>query len=95
MELENEKQYEYLNDIKDIGMSIVFGECTGRQIYKTFKPYLHYLDDAIKVEYLQTLWKIIANLSSQTPDDILFKMGKFTKKIKYKTKESMYMYAEL
>lgn len=97
MELNNTKQAEYLNDIRDVGMQIVFRELTKQQVYDAFAKYTQYLNDNdIKIQYLNTLKEIINNLEKQSPDDILFKMGQYTKKIEYEDEPmGMRMYAEL
>jgi hypothetical protein len=97
IQLDNSKQAEYLEDIRDIGMQIVFREITKQEVYDAFKKYVEYLSDDIKIQYLNTLKEIINNLNTQTPDDILFKMGQYTKKIQYKEPQidmDLRMYAE-
>lgn len=97
MQLDNSKQAEYLDDIRNIGMQIVFREIDKQQVYDAFAKYTEYLkDDDIKIQYLNTLKEIINELEKQSPDDILFKMGQYTKKIEYQDEPlGMRMYAEL
>lgn len=97
MQLDNTKQAEYLNDIRDIGMQIVFREIDKQQVYDAFAKYTRYLNNNdTKIQYLNTLKEIINDLEKQTPDDILFKMGQYTKKIEYEDEPiGMKIYAEL
>lgn len=83
MNLENSKQAEFLNDIRDVGMEIVFQECTEERIYQVFRKYSTYMDNDSAIKYLETLKDIIANLDNITPDDLLYQLGKYTKKIDY------------
>lgn len=97
MQLNNSKQAEYLEDIRDIGMQIVFREITKQEVYDAFKKYVEYFSDDIKIQYLNTLKEIVSDLTNQTPDDILFKMGQYTKKIQYEEPQKdmdLRMYAE-
>ena len=80
---ENSKQVEYLNDIRDVGMSIVFGECNPDAFSVRFEKYLDYVEKPS--EYLQTI-KEVYNMMFKgecTPDDLLLKMGRYTKTIEY------------
>ena len=80
---ENSKQVEYLNDIRDVGMSIVFGECSADAFSERFEKYLDYVEKPS--EYLKTI-KAVYNMIFKeecTPDDLLLKMGKYTKTIEY------------
>jgi len=80
---ENSKQVEYLNDIRDVGMSIVFGECSADAFSVRFEKYLDYVEKPS--EYLQTI-KEVYNMIFKgecTPDDLLLKMGRYTKTIEY------------
>jgi len=97
MQLDNSKQAEYLEDIRNIGMQIVFREINKQQVYDAFAKYTEYLkNDDIKIQYLNTLKEIINELEKQSPDDILFKMGQYTKKIEYEEDLiDVRMYAEL
>lgn len=80
---ENSKQVEYLNDIRDVGMSIVFGECSADAFSKRFEKYLDYVEKPS--EYLQTIKEVYNMILAEkcTPDDLLLKMGKHTKTIEY------------
>lgn len=84
---ENSKQAEFLNDIRDIGMSIVFGECDADVFSATFEEYLDYVEKPS--EYLQTIKKVYNMIHSNecTPDDLLLIMGKYTKTIEYEEPE--------
>ena len=80
---ENSKQVEYLNDIRDVGMSIVFGECNPDAFSVRFEKYLDYVEKPS--EYLQAI-KEVYNMMFKgecTPDDLLLKMGRYTKTIEY------------
>ena len=84
---ENSKQVEYLNDIRDVGMSIVFGECNADVFSERFEKYLDYVEKPS--EYLQTI-KEVYNMMFKgecTPDDLLLKMGRYTKTIEYEEPE--------
>ena len=84
---ENSKQVEYLNDIRDVGMSIVFGECDADAFSLTFEKYLDYIEKPS--EYLQTIKKVynMIHVGECTPDDLLMIMGKYTKSIEYEEPE--------
>lgn len=84
---ENSKQVEYLNDIRDVGMSIVFGECNADAFSERFEKYLDYVEKPS--EYLQTIKEVYNMIFSEkcTPDDLLLKMGKYTKTIEYEEPE--------
>ena len=87
---ENVKQVEFLNDIRDVGMSIVFGECDADVFSLTFEKYLDYVEKPS--EYLKTI-KEVYNMILRgecSPDDLLLKMGKHTKEIKYEEPEIDY-----
>lgn len=87
---ENVKQVEFLNDIRDVGMSIVFGECDADVFSLTFEQYLDYVEKPS--EYLKTI-KEIYNMILRgecSPDDLLLKMGKHTKEIEYEEPEIDY-----
>lgn len=84
---ENKKQNEYLIDIRDVGMSIVFGEADADAFSLRFEKYLDYVEKPS--EYLKTI-KEVYNMIHQgecSPDDLLLKMGKHTKEIKYEEPE--------
>lgn len=87
---ENSKQVEYLNDIRDVGMSIVFGECDADAFSLTFEKYLDYIEKPS--EYLQTIKKVynMIHVGECTPDDLLMIMGKYTKSIEYEEPEIEY-----
>ena len=84
---ENVKQVEFLNDIRDVGMSIVFGECDADVFSLTFEKYLDYVEKPS--EYLKTI-KEVYNMILRgecSPDDLLLKIGKHTKEIEYEEPE--------
>ena len=87
---ENVKQVEYLNDIRDVGMSIVFGECNADVFSLTFEKYLDYVEKPS--EYLKTIKEVynMILVGECTPDDLLLKMGKHTKEIEYEEPEIEY-----
>lgn len=84
---ENSKQVEYLNDIRNVGMSIVFGECDADAFSLTFEKYLDYVQKPS--EFLQTIKKVynMIHCNECTPDDLLLIMGKYTKTIEYEEPE--------
>lgn len=84
---ENSKQVEYLNDIRDIGMSIVFGECNADIFSEKFEKYLDYVEKPS--EYLQAIKKVYNMIyeGECTPDDLLLIMGRYTKTIEYEEPE--------
>ena len=64
-------------------MSIVFGECNPDAFSIRFEKYLDYVEKPS--EYLQTI-KEVYNMMFKgecTPDDLLLKMGRYTKTIEY------------
>lgn len=87
---ENVKQVEYLSDIRDVGMSIVFGECDADAFSSRFEKYLDYVEKPS--EYLQTVKKVYNMILKEecTPDDLLLIMGKYTKTIEYEEPEVEY-----
>lgn len=84
---ENSKQVEYLMDIRNVGMSIVFGECDADAFSMTFEKYLDYVSKP--TEYLATIKEVYNMIIREecSPDDLLLKMGKHTKKIEYEEPE--------
>ena len=87
---ENVKQVEYLSDIRNVGMSIVFGECDADVFSLTFEKYLDYVEKP--TEYLKTIKEVynMILIGECTPDDLLLKMGKHTKEIEYEEPEVDY-----
>ena len=81
-QIENSKQAEFLADIRDVGMSIIVGLATAKDIEKTFVPYAQYIEDERKVmEYFEAIYSLTTH--SPTPDDLLLKLGAFTLDITY------------
>lgn len=87
---ENSKQNEYLMDIRNVGMSIVFGECDADNFSMVFEKYLDYVEKPS--EYLQTIKEVYNMIirNECTPDDLLLKMGQYTKTIEYEEPEIEY-----
>lgn len=84
---ENSKQVEYLMDIRNVGMSIVFGECDADAFSMTFEKYLDYVSKP--TEYLATIKEVYNMIIREecSPDNLLLKMGKHTKEIEYEEPE--------
>lgn len=87
---ENIKQVEYLSDIRDVGMGIIFGQTTVEVFIDTFEKYLDYIETPTK--YLKTLKEVsrLINDGKCSPDDLLIQMGKHTKEIEYEEPEIDY-----
>lgn len=80
---QNSKQVEFLNDIRDVGMGIIYGQTTGRIFIDVFEKYLDYV--AVPTSYLKTLKEVSHLIEHEqcSPDTLLFKMGKHCPEIEY------------
>ena len=85
--VENIKQVEYLNDIRDVGMNIIYGTVNGEEVYEIFKKYTEYIFNTEK--YLNTLSSIknLIDARDCTPDKLLMEMGQYTLDIEYEGEE--------
>lgn len=83
-QIENSKQAEYLNQIKNVGMGIIFGQVEVDDFINTFEPFIDYMNTPS--EYLETLKEVSYMIYNKdcSPDDLLFKMGKHVPQIEYK-----------
>lgn len=85
--VENIKQVEYLNDIRDVGMNIIYGTVNGDEVYEIFEKYTEYIFNTEK--YLNTLSSIknLIDARDCTPDKLLMEMGQYTLDIEYEGEE--------
>lgn len=85
--VENIKQVEYLNDIRDVGMNIIYGTVNGEEVYEIFEKYTEYIFNTEK--YLNTLSSIknLIDAKDCTPDKLLMEMGQYTLDIEYEGEE--------
>ena len=85
--VENTKQAEYLNDIRDVGMNIIYGTVNGGEAYEIFEKYAEYIYNSEK--YLNTLTSIknLIDARDCTPDKLLMEMGQYTLDIEYEDEE--------
>lgn len=85
--VENIKQVEYLNDIRDVGMNIIYGTVNGEEVYEIFEKYTEYIFNTEK--YLNTLSSIknLIDARDCTPDKLLMEMGQYTLDIEYEGEE--------
>lgn len=81
--LENTKQIEYLEDIRKVGMNIIFGTVSGEEFYSTFVPYGEYIEQDERYTNTLTNIKNRIEIGECTPDDLLMTLGKFTLEIIY------------
>lgn len=99
--VENSKQYEYLMNIRDIGMAIVFRKADSSMVFEKFACFVDYFEDEQKsYEYIDSLQLIVTKIqeNSCTPDDLLFELGQYTPYIIYdddeEDKEQTTLYGE-
>ena len=85
--VENIKQGEYLNDIRDVGMNIIYGTVNGEEAYEIFEKYAEYICNSER--YLNTLASIknLIDVRDCTPDKLLMEMGQYTLDIEYDDEE--------
>lgn len=84
MNLENQKQYEYLNDIQNVGMNAVMHNMENDEVLKVFGKYAQYIEDDL--QYRRNVAKLneYCNTNNHVdPDIILRELGKYTLNIKY------------
>lgn len=88
--VENIKQGEYLNDIRDVGMNIIYGTVNGEEAYEIFEKYAEYIYNSEK--YLNTLTSIknLIDARDCTPDKLLMELGRYTLDIEYEEEEDSY-----
>lgn len=93
-QVENVKQMEYLNDIRKIGMGIIYGQVEAPHFIDTFEPYIDYMETPS--DYLQALKVVSQSIHNHecSPDDLLLSMGRFTPHIQYEEEELSYDYDE-
>lgn len=91
-QIQNGRQAKYMNDIKNIGMGILFGQVDASVYSKTFEKYIDYIDQPS--QYLETLKKVSQKIENNecTPDDLLIEMCKHTLQIQYNDDEYEYEY---
>lgn len=80
---ENRKQNEYLMNIRDVGMGIIYGQTTPEVFIDTFERYIDYID--VPSRYLQTLKEVssLINDGRCSPDELLLKMGRHCPEIRF------------
>lgn len=85
--VENIKQGEYLNDIRDVGMNIIYGTVNGEEAYGIFEKYAEYIYNSER--YLNTLTSIknLIDARDCTPDKLLMELGQYTLDIEYDDEE--------
>lgn len=85
--VENIKQAEYLNDIRDVGMNIIYGTVNGGEAYEIFEKYAEYIYNSER--YLNTLTSIknLIDARDCTPDKLLMELGQYTLDIEYDEEE--------
>lgn len=85
--VENIKQGEYLNDIRDVGMNIIYGTVNGEEAYEIFEKYAEYIYNSER--YLNTLASIknLIDARDCTPDKLLMELGQYTLDIEYDEEE--------
>ena len=90
--IENSKQAEYLNDIRDVGMNIIYGTVNGEEAYEIFEKYAEYIYNSEK--YLNTLTSIknLIDARDCTPDKLLMELGQYTLDIEYDDEEEDYAF---
>ena len=88
--VENIKQGEYLNDIRDVGMNIIYGTVNGEEAYEIFEKYAEYIYNSER--YLNTLASIknLIDARDCTPDKLLMELGQYTLDIEYDEEENSY-----
>ena len=88
--VENIKQGEYLNDIRDVGMNIIYGTVNGEEAYEIFEKYAEYIYNSER--YLNTLTSIknLIDARDCTPDKLLMELGQYTLDIEYDEEENSY-----
>ena len=79
----NVKQVEYLNNIREVGMGIIYGQTTPDVFLSIFEEYLDYVETP--TEYLKTIKKVVymIHMEECSPDDLLMLMGKHCPEIQY------------
>lgn len=85
--VENIKQAEYLNDIRDVGMNIIYGTVNGDEVYEIFEKYAEFIFNS--EAYLNTIISIknLVDARDCTPDKLLMELGKYTLDIEYEGEE--------
>ena len=88
--IQNSKQMAYMNDIKNVGMGILFGQVNAAVYIETFEKYIDYIEQPS--QYLQTLKAVSKKIDNGecTPDDLLIAMCKHTLQIQYEDETYVY-----
>lgn len=84
--VENEKQQEYLVDIRNVGLKIVMRECEKNEIKNTFFKYGGYMEDGDLEEYIKEVLKLNSKNNQGiliNPDDLLLNLLRFIRNIQY------------
>lgn len=82
-DVNNSKQMEFLNDIRKVGMNLIYGTVTGDEAFEVFEKYEQYIFNSER--YMNTLMSIknLIDARDCTPDKLLMEMGKHTLEIEY------------
>ena len=79
--VENSKQFEFLMNIKDAGMKIVFRKANADMIVEQFAEFCDFFEDnSTKNAYINSLQKIHVEVDKGvcSPDDLLMELGQYT-----------------
>lgn len=79
--VENSKQFEFLMNIKDVGMQIIFRKANPDMILEKFAEFNEFFEDnSTKTAYINSLQKIYQGIDKGTcsPDDLLMELGQYT-----------------
>ena len=88
--VENSKQFEFLMNIKDVGMQIIFRKADGKMLLEKFAEFYDFFEDnSTKNAYINSLQKIHQGIDKGTcsPDDLLMELGQYTPLIIYDDEE--------
>lgn len=79
--VENSKQFEFLMNIKDVGMQIIFRKADGKMLLEKFAEFYDFFEeDSTKNKYIVSLQKIYTQINKGlcSPDDLLMELGQYT-----------------
>lgn len=93
--VKNEKQEEYLIDIRNVGLKIVMRECEKNEIKNTFFKYEGYMEDSDLEEYIKEVLKLNEKNNQGIlidPDTLLLGLLRFIRNIEYEEEDDEYDY---
>lgn len=93
--VKNEKQEEYLIDIRNVGLKIVMRECEKNEIKNTFFKYGGYMEDSDLEEYIKEVLKLNEKNNQGIlidPDTLLLGLLRFIRNIEYEEEDDEYDY---